>query len=120
MGNPMGYIAAEAAYTYGKDWLAEVKEVIFENYNYIKEQFAAHLPAVVLTPLEGTYLAWADFRAYLAPEDVQPFMQEKCKLAFDYGPWFGGGKSGTFIRINLATSRENIEEMVSRIISGLK
>ena len=120
MGNPMGYIASEAAYRYGKEWLADVKEVIFENYNYIKEQFAAHLPEVILTPLEGTYLAWADFRAYLAPEDVQPFMQDRCGLAFDYGPWFGGSKSGTFIRINLATSRENIEEMVSRIVSGLK
>ena len=120
MGNPMGYIASEAAYTFGKDWLAEVKETIFGNYKYIKEQFATHLPEVILTPLEGTYLAWADFRAYLAPENVQPFMQEKCGLAFDYGPWFGGDKSGTFIRINLATSRENIEEMVSRIIAGLK
>ena len=120
MGNPMGYIASEAAYTYGKDWLSEVKEVIFRNYSYIKEQFALHLPEVVLTPLEGTYLAWADFRAYLAPQDVQPFMQEKCGLAFDYGPWFGGDESGTFIRINLATSGENIKEMVSRIIAGLK
>ncbi len=120
MGNPMGYIASEAAYTHGKDWLAEVKEVIFGNYSYIKEQFASHLPEVVLTPLEGTYLAWADFRAYLAPQDVQPFMQEKCGLAFDYGPWFGGDESGTFIRINLATSGENIKEMVSRIIAGLK
>lgn len=120
MGNPMGYIASEAAYRYGKDWLAEIKETITGNYSYIKEQFTAYLPEVILTPLEGTYLAWADFRAYLTPEEVQPFMQDKCRLAFDYGPWFGGDESGTFIRINLATSRENIEEMVSRIIAGLK
>lgn len=120
MGNPMGYIASEAAYRYGKDWLDEVKGVISCNYNYIKDQFEAYLPEIVLTPLEGTYLAWADLRAYLAPEDVQTFMQEKCGLAFDYGPWFGGDESGTFIRINLATSKENIEEMVSRIIAGLK
>ena len=120
MGNPMGYIASEAAYRYGKDWLAEIKETITGNYSYIKEQFTAYLPEVILTPLEGTYLAWADFRAYLTPEEVQPFMQDKCRLAFDYGPWFGGDERGTFIRINLATSRENIEEMVSRIIAGLK
>ena len=46
-------------------------------------------------------------------------MQDKCKLAFDYGPWFGGDRSGSFIRINLATSRENIEEMVRRIAGSL-
>ena len=116
MGNPLGYIAVEAGYRHGREWLDEVKEVIYGNYVYIKEEFAKHLPEVVMTPLEATYLAWADFSAYLKPEEVQPFMQDKCRLAFDYGSWFGGDKSGSFIRINLATKRENIEEMVSRII----
>ena len=46
-------------------------------------------------------------------------MQDTCRLAFDYGSWFGGDRSGSFIRINLATSRENIEEMASRIRDGL-
>ncbi len=120
MGNPMGYIAAEAGYRYGSEWLSEVKDVIYGNYLYIKEEFAKHLPEVVMTPLEATYLAWADFSAYLSPEEVQPFMQDKCRLAFDYGSWFGGDKSGSFIRINLATRRENIEEVVRRITGNLK
>ena len=119
-GSPMGYIATEAAYRYGKEWLEEVKSVIYGNYLYIKEEFAKALPQVVMTPLEATYLAWADFGAYLSPEEIQPFMQDKCRLAFDYGSWFGGDESGSFIRINLATRRENIEEMVSRIIKNLK
>lgn len=118
-GDPVGYIATEAAYRYGKEWLAEVRDVIFGNYIYLRDCFAEHLPDVRMTPLEGTYLAWADFSAYLDPEDLQPFMQDKCKLAFDYGSWFGGDKSGSFIRINLATSRENIEDMAGRIISAL-
>ena len=119
-GSPMGYIASEAAYRYGKQWLEEGKSVIYDNYLYIKEEFAKALPQVVMTPLEATYLAWADFGAYLSPEEIQPFMQDKCQLAFDYGSWFGGDKSGSFIRINLATRRENIEEMVSRIIENMK
>ncbi len=120
MGNPMGYIAAEAGYRHGGEWLSEVKDVIYGNYLYIKEAFAKHLPDVVMTPLEATYLAWADFSAYLNPEEVQPFMQDKCRLAFDYGSWFGGDRSGSFIRINLATRRENIEEVVHRITDNLK
>ena len=120
MGNPMGYIAAEAGYRHGGEWLSEVKDVIYGNYLYIKEEFAKHLPGVVMTPLEATYLAWADFSAYLRPEEIQPFMQDKCRLAFDYGSWFGGDRSGSFIRINLATRRENIEEVVHRITDNLK
>ena len=119
-GVPLGYIAAEAAYTYGKGWLDEIRATVMGNYEYIRETFARELPEVRMTPLEGTYLAWADFGAYLTEEALKEFMQGKCKLAFDYGSWFGGDKSGSFIRINLATKRENIEEMVSRIVGALK
>lgn len=118
-GNPLGYIAAEAAYRYGREWLEEVKEVIYGNYEYLKEYFSGHLPEVRMTPLEGTYLAWADFGAYLKPSELQPFMQDECRLAFDYGSWFGGDSSGSFIRINLATCRENIEETADRIYRNL-
>lgn len=119
-GDPVGYIATEAAYRYGKEWLAEVRDVIYGNYTYLRDCFAEHLPNVRLTPLEGTYLAWADFSAYLKPEELQPFMQDRCRLAFDYGSWFGGDRSGSFIRINLATSRENIEDMAGRMVRELE
>ena len=119
-GDPVGYIATEAAYRYGKEWLTEVRDLIYGNYSYLRDYFAEHLPEARLTPLEGTYLAWADFSAYLKPEELQPFMQDKCRLAFDYGSWFGGDRSGSFIRINLATSRENIEDMAGRIVSTLR
>ena len=118
-GDPLGYITTEAAYRYGRKWLDEVREIIYGNYIYLKDFFSEALPEVCLSPLEGTYLAWADFGAYLKPEEVQPFMQDECRLAFDYGSWFGGDRSGSFIRINLATSRENIEEMARRIRDGM-
>ena len=118
-GNAMGYVATEAAFKYGKEWLKEAKTVIKDNYDHLCRVFGEKLPKVIMTPLEGTYLAWADFGAYLPADEIQPFMQDKCGLAFDYGPWFGGDRSGSFIRINLATSRENIDEMISRILTHL-
>ena len=119
-GNPFGYIAAEAAYKGGRSWLEEVKEIIYDNYLYIKETFAKEASKIVLSPLEGTYLAWIDMGAYLSAEEIKDFMQKKCRLAFDYGDWFGSTKSDTFIRMNVATSRENIEIAVQRIIEELK
>ena len=118
-GNPLGYIAAEAAFRYSKPWLEELRAVVQRNYDHIKSEFALKLPEVRLTPLEATYLAWADFGAYFKPEELQPFMQDKCGLAFDYGDWFGGDRSGSFIRINLATSYGNIDEMIKRIVESL-
>ena len=119
-GNSFGYIAAEAAYTDGNAWYEKMKEIVYGNYTYVKETFATELPQVIVSPLEGTYLAWIDMKHYLIPEEMAEFMQEKCGLAFDYGDWFGGKNFATFIRMNLATSRENVEMAVRRIVQTLK
>lgn len=118
-GNPFGYIAVEAAYRGGKAWLQQVQEIIWNNYGYLREQLAIHLPRACVTPLEGTYLMWVDFAAYLQPEEMERFFEETCGIAVDYGAWFeGDGQS--HIRINLATSRENVEKAMSAILQGLK
>lgn len=118
-GNPFGYIAVEAAYRGGKAWLQQVQEIIWNNYGYLREQLAIHLPKACVTPLEGTYLMWVDFVAYLQPEEMERFFEETCGIAVDYGAWFeGDGQS--HIRINLATSRENVEKAFSSILQGLQ
>ncbi len=118
-GNPFGYIATEAALNGGHDWLLEVKQIIVENYHYMKDTLTTTFPNIVVTPLEGTFLSWIDMGAYLTPENIKDFMQNKCHLAFDYGDWFGSTKSDTFIRMNLATSKENVETAVKSIIDNL-
>lgn len=118
-GNPFGYIAVEAAYRGGKAWLQQVQEIIWNNYGYLREQLTIHLPKACVTPLEGTYLMWVDFAAYLQPEEMERFFEETCGIAVDYGAWFeGDGQS--HIRINLATSRENVEKAFSSILQGLQ
>lgn len=119
-GNTFGYIAARAAYTGGRPWLNEVNEIVHNNYLYVKETFEKELPKLVVSPLEGTYLLWINFGAYLSFDEMKDFMQKKCHLAFDYGDWFGGEKFGTHIRMNLATSKENVEKAVTAIIENLK
>ena len=51
---------------------------------------------------------------------MQHFMEDECGIAADYGAWFGGDEYAGCIRINLATSRENIETAAGRIINALK
>ena len=119
-GNPFGYIAAEAAYTHGLPWLTEVLSIIEGNYRFVKETLAQRLPRAEVAPLQGTYLLWIDLSAYLAPDEMKAFMQGKCRLAFDYGDWFGGERFGSCVRMNLATSRALVETAVTRIVENLR
>jgi len=119
-GSPFGYIAVEAAYRHGRPWLEQVKEIIYGNYLYARETLQNALPDIVVSPLEGTYLMWIDLGAYLSADTLKDIMENKCRLALDYGEWFGGEMCATHIRMNLATSRELVETAVSRIIEHLK
>lgn len=118
-GNSFGYIAARAAYESGAPWLDGVKQEIYGNYNYVKETLEDALSEIVIAPLEGTYLMWIDLGAYVKPDEMKDFVQDKCRMAVDYGDWFRGMGTETCIRVNLATRRENIEEVVERIVANL-
>ena len=118
-GSTFGYLAGEAAYLHGQDWLEEAKEIIYGNYLYLRQTLLAELPDLVIPPLEGTYLMWVDFGAYVKPQDQKEFFTKKCRLALDYGAWFKGD-GDTFARFNLATSRENVEQAARSVINALK
>ena len=72
----------------------------------------------IISPLEGTYLAWYDFSYYIEEKDIKNFFQEKCNLAVDYGIWFGETGKG-HVRINLATERKIVEGAMNNIIRSL-
>ena len=118
-GNAFGYVAVAAAFGGGRPWLEGVIDIIHKNAQYVEETLAEKLPEAVVSPLEGTYLQWVDLGAYVKPNETQELIQNKCRLAVDYGEWFGGERFGSFIRLNLATSPENIKEAVSRIIKNI-
>lgn len=118
-GNAFGYVAVAAAFGGGRPWLDSVIDIIHKNAQYVEETLAEKLPEAVVSPLEGTYLQWVDLGAYVKPNETKTLIQDKCRLAVDYGEWFGGERFGSFIRLNLATSPENIKEAVSRIVKNI-
>lgn len=117
-GNSFGYLAGEAAYLNGGGWLEQVKEIIYGNYLYLRETLLTAYPKIVVAPLEGTYLMWVDFGGYLAKWELENFFEKTCGIALDYGSWFRGG-ADTWVRFNLATSREIIEQAGERIIKAM-
>ncbi|MBW9150956.1 MalY/PatB family protein [Clostridium estertheticum] len=116
--NIMGLTAAEAAYNHGEEWLKSLLGVIKHNYNHVKERLGDKAPKIIITPLEGTYLIWVDLRGYIEPNETKTFIQDKCRLAVDYGEWFGENCKG-FIRLNMATNPKYIEKAVDNIIKNI-
>ena len=68
---------------------------------------------------EGTDEAWIDIRAYVKPEERHDLIENKCHLAPSFGEWFGGENYATFVRLNLATSLENIKTATHSIIRNI-
>ena len=89
MKNPggclLGQVAGEAAYRHGTEWLEGLLETIADNYHYVRDELKKGLPEAVISPLEGTYLAWIDLSQLVAAEDPANRHQDKAKLAVDFG-----------------------------------
>ena len=110
--------AIAAAYTHpeAEAWLTDVLAVIRENYDYLCNELLSVLPELRISPMDGTYLAWIDFGAYVKAEDMHDLFENKCRIAPSFGEWFGGESYATFVRLNLATSPANIKIATNTII----
>ena len=113
----LGQIALEAGYRDGKDWVEGLKATIRYNFNLIHDTLAQKVPEIKVYPLEGTYLVFLNLEKVLNGKTTKQFIQDECGLAIDFGHWFGKGYN-SYIRINLATSPENIKEAVERIVKN--
>ena len=51
-----------------------------ENYDYMCNKLLATLPELRISPMDGTYLAWIDFSAYLKPEEMHDFFENNAVL----------------------------------------
>jgi len=116
-GNPMGFLAGEAAYRGGGPWLDAVRRTVGENARRFCGPLKEALPGLIFSPLEGTYLLWADFGACLKPGETEAFFRDVCRLAVNPGPWFGGPPG--CVRVNLAASPETVDLAAERILRGL-
>ena len=116
--NALSITATEAAYTHGDDWLDALIDVIRQNAVTFSRRLKEAAPQLIITPLEGTYLCWVDFRTYLAPEATKAFLQDTCGVAVDFGEWFAPHCQG-FARFNLATDPAIVEDVARRIGDGL-
>jgi cystathionine beta-lyase len=110
-----GRQAVIAAYREGAPWLDALLEHVRGNFALLGEWFKKNLPMVRLIPIEGTYLAWTNWRALGLPADaLERKLREEAHVLFTHGRFFGGEGAG-FFRINLAVPREVLVRELERL-----
>ena len=120
MSNVFGTVALETAYNNGERWLEQLLEYINGNFVYMRDFLKTNFPELRVADLEGTYLAWIDFRnTGMSVEELRSFLYEKAKVGFEDGSIFGEEGEG-FMRVNLACPRAIVEEAMKRLITARK
>ncbi len=110
----LGIIASVAAYREGDAWLDATLARITDNAALLGDLLRAQLPEVRYTAPQATYLAWLDCRDLGLGDDPAAAFLEHGRVALNPGPDFGAPGRG-FVRLNLATTPDVIEEAVERM-----
>lgn len=118
--NTLGTAACEAAYRHGEAWADAMLAYVKAN----QEHFAARIKELGLpltvTPTDSLYLAWVDFRQLgLSAPPLHDFLLRRARLWLDPGHKFGVHGEG-FMRINLACSRQIVDEAIHRLEDALR
>ena len=118
-GNIFALEATRAAYNEGDAWLDGLIAYLDGSRALLKELVARHLPRAVLTPMEGTYLAWLDCRAYGMTTEELLAKAAEAGVVFTSGEFFGRGGEG-YLRINIGCPRRYVEEGILRLAVALE
>ena len=122
VGEPNFFVepATIAAYTYGADYVDELNAYIHKNKEYVKEFFTKELPHLKVASGVATYLLWIDISYYQIPsEKFANDLREETGLFIYGGPHYGNNGEG-YIRMNVATSLENVKDGLNRLKLFLK
>jgi cystathionine beta-lyase len=114
----LGLEATRAALTEGQPWMDELVAYLSATRDLLPE-LLQQMPGVGYSPPEATYFAWLDCRALDLRPDPFTFFLEHAKVALSPGPTFGTQGEG-FVRLNFATSRGILEEILRRMSKAIR
>ena len=117
--NVFATAAVIAAYNESEDWLEELKEVIYDNKQTVKDYLSNELPVIKLVECEATYLLWLDCSALnVSSKVLSEFLRQNQGLFLSSGADFGECGDG-FLRMNVACPQELLMEGLSRLKAGV-
>lgn len=116
--NLLGYTAALAAYSHGRDWLNDLLVYLQGNRDLLCTAVATDFAGIRCKLPEATFLAWLDCRAAGIPGNPYQFFLEQAKVALVDGAVFGPGGEG-FVRLNFGCPRSILVEALERMRRAL-
>ena len=114
----LGAVASIAAYNDCDDWLMALVERLDGQRSLLRTLLDEHLPDARMRPLEGSYLAWIDLRAY-GHDHPADLALTRGRVRVSPGQEFHPGLTG-HIRLNIATSPDRLGEIVHRLANALR
>ena len=120
----LGVEAARAAWRDGGPWLEETVAYLDANRAFLTDFLDRRLPGIVHGPQEATYLYWLDCRGLDLPMPASRFFLKRAKVALNDGAEFGPPDSPLGFerctRLNFATSRAILEEILERMATAVE
>ncbi|PXV64487.1 cystathionine beta-lyase [Dysgonomonas alginatilytica] len=119
-GHIFAYLAAQAAYEKGEEWLTEAKEYIWGNIQFVDQFLKTNIPQIKAMIPEASFLVWLDCRELnLTQKDLVSLFVKDAKLALNDGVMFGKGGEG-FMRLNVGSPRPVLEKALNNLKAAIK
>lgn len=109
----LGYTAALAAYRHGQPWLDALLDYLQANRDYAVAYVTQHLPGIVPTVPEATYLLFMDCREVLVEGAPVDFCLDKARVALSGG--FDNQGFANYLRLNFGCPRATLAEGLERL-----
>ncbi len=120
MGNIFGFIALEAAYSKGEEWLDQLLRYLEKNLEFLLDFINRRIPEISVVVPEATYLVWMDFRKLEMDNiSLQKFLVQEAGIGLNNGSAFGPGGEG-FQRMNIAVPFKKLEEAMLKLENAIK
>ena len=119
-GTIFAYTATIAAYTYGAEWLQQMRNYVMNNVRFVSDYLKYHIPSIKVYQPQASFLVWLDCRELRLPqEELVALFTKKAGLALNDGAMFGPGGEG-FMRLNIGCPRSVLEQALDSLKKALK
>lgn len=114
--NPFGIVALQAAYNESEDWIDELNQYLWGNYQLLRDFIAENLPQWKVCRLEGTYLPWVDISALgITSQELCDRLLAEAKVWINPGTMYGPQTGEGYVRFNIAIQRSRLLDALQRI-----
>lgn len=119
-GNVFAADVAIAAFSYGEEWLNELREYLAKNRLCAEKYIEENIPALKVVKGQATYLLWIDCKKLaIRSDELAEMIREKTGLYLSEGCEYRGDGED-FLRMNLACPRSRLEDGLSRLKNAIE